>query len=46
MNPGEPTDQAPPDTRTTPPDPRPRPATTHGALLGHLILHSAFHRPR
>ncbi|MCC3326864.1 hypothetical protein [Nocardia abscessus] len=46
MNPGEPTDQAPPAERTAPPDPRPRPAATHGSLLGHLILHSAFHRPR
>ncbi|WP_281032642.1 hypothetical protein [Nocardia araoensis] len=40
----EPTEQRPPAARTTPPDPRP--GATNGALLGHLILHSAFHRPR
>ncbi|WP_280493119.1 hypothetical protein [Nocardia asiatica] len=46
MNPDEPTSQAPATPRTTPPAPRPRPVAAHGTLLGHLILHSAFHRPR
>ncbi|WP_267470276.1 hypothetical protein [Nocardia beijingensis] len=44
MNSDKPNDQACPTARTTPPDPRPGAST--GALLGHLILHSAFHRPR
>ncbi|MFI9412577.1 hypothetical protein [Nocardia gamkensis] len=44
MNTDEPTDPARPTARTRPPDPRP--GSANGALLGHLILHSAFHRPR
>ncbi|MEU2013459.1 hypothetical protein ACWEQA_30795 [Nocardia sp. NPDC004085] len=44
MKPDQPADQTPPTARTTPPEPRP--CATPGTLLGHLILQSAFHRPR
>ncbi|MBF6167315.1 hypothetical protein IU486_21535 [Streptomyces gardneri] len=46
MNSDEPDDRAPSPAGITPPDPRPHRVTTHGTLLGHLILHSTFQRPR
>lgn len=43
MKPDDAADPTPPTAPATPPEPRP---VTNGTLLGHLILHSAFHRPR
>ncbi|MGK8520490.1 hypothetical protein ACRS6B_02505 [Nocardia asteroides] len=46
MKSDEPDDRDPPASRPAPPDPRPPRATPTGALLGHLILRSAYRRHR